>query len=57
MYLSKDNKALVEDAKLDLTEADISTLKLLYKIKHDILQKYLLIQSRMERMIFTKIHL
>ena len=39
MYLSKDNKALVEDTRLELTEADISTLKLLYKIKPDITNK------------------
>ena len=39
MYLAKDNKALVDDTKLELTDADISTLKLLYKIKPDITNK------------------
>ena len=36
MYLAKDNKTIVDDTRLELTEADISTLKLLYKIKPDI---------------------
>lgn len=36
MYLAKNNKTLVEDARQVLTEADISTLTLLYKIKPDI---------------------
>lgn len=36
MYLAKDNKSLVDDSRLELTEADISTLKLLYSIKPDI---------------------
>ena len=36
MYLAKDNKTMVDDTRLELTEADISTLKLLYKIKPDI---------------------
>lgn len=39
MYLAKNNKTLVEDTRLELTEADISTLKLLYKIKPDITNK------------------
>ena len=39
MYLAKDNKTVVEDAKISLTEADVSTLKLLYKIKPDITNK------------------
>ena len=39
MYLTKDNKTLVDDTRLELTEADISTLKLLYKIKPDITNK------------------
>lgn len=36
MYLAKDNKTFVDDTRLELTDADISTLKLLYKIKPDI---------------------
>lgn len=36
MYLAKDNKTLVDDSRQSLTEADISTLILLYKIKPDI---------------------
>lgn len=36
MYLSKNNKTLVDDSRQELTEADIMTLKLLYKIKPDI---------------------
>ena len=36
MYLAKDNKSLVDDSRLELTEADVSTLKLLYSIKPDI---------------------
>ncbi len=36
MYLSKTNKTLIEDVRQNLTEADISTLVLLYKIKPDI---------------------
>ncbi len=36
MYLSKDNRVLVNDERLDLTNADIATLRLLYKIKPDI---------------------
>ena len=39
MYLSKKNDTLVKDEKLELTEADINTLKLLYKIKPDITNK------------------
>lgn len=39
MYLAKDNQTLVEDSRLSLTEADVSTLKLLYKIKPDITNK------------------
>lgn len=33
MYLTKDSKSVVNDAREDLTEADINTVKLLYKIK------------------------
>ena len=36
MYLSKDNNTLIKDSREILTPADISTLKLLYKIKPDI---------------------
>lgn len=36
MYLAKDNNTLVNDSRATLTEADINTLKLLYKIKPDI---------------------
>ena len=36
MYFSKNNKILLEDKRLQLTEADVSTLTLLYKIKPDI---------------------
>lgn len=39
MYLAKDNNSLVNDTRAVLTEADISTLKLLYKIKPDITNK------------------
>lgn len=39
MYLAKDNKTIVDDTRLELTEADITTLKLLYKIKPDITNK------------------
>lgn len=39
MYLAKDNKTLIEDSRLKLTEADVSTLELLYKIKPDITNK------------------
>lgn len=36
MYLSKDNNTLIQDSRERLTEADINTLKLLYKIEPDI---------------------
>lgn len=36
MYLAKDNNTLVNDTRAELTEADKSTLKLLYKIKPDV---------------------
>lgn len=36
MYLAKDNNTLINDNRAKLTEADINTLKLLYKIKPDI---------------------
>ena len=36
MYLAKDNNTLVNDSRATITEADINTLKLLYKIKPDI---------------------
>jgi len=36
MYLAKDNNSLVKDTRAELTEADTSTLKLLYKIKPDV---------------------
>lgn len=36
MYLSKDNNTLINDSRENITEADISTLELLYKIKPDI---------------------
>ncbi len=36
MYLAKDNNTLVNDIRAELTEADKSTLKLLYKIKPDV---------------------
>ena len=36
MYLAKDNNALLNDSRAELTEADITTLRLLYKIKPDI---------------------
>lgn len=36
MYLSKDSESFNNDMRAELTEADISTLKLLYKIKPDI---------------------
>lgn len=36
MYLAKDNNTLINDSRTTLTNADISTLKLLYKIKPDI---------------------
>lgn len=39
MYMAKDNKVIVDDTRLELTEADVSTLKLLYKIKPDITNK------------------
>ena len=36
MYLSKDSKSTINDDRKKLTEADIETLKLLYKIRPDI---------------------
>ncbi len=39
MYLAKDNNALINDTRASLTEADKSTLKLLYKIKPDVTNK------------------
>ena len=36
MYLTRNNKDVSEDARANLTEADISTVKLLYSIKPDI---------------------
>ena len=36
MYLAKDNNTLINNNRAKLTEADINTLKLLYKIKPDI---------------------
>ena len=36
MYMSKDNESLQNDYRKDLNNADINTLKLLYKIKPDI---------------------
>lgn len=36
MYLAKENNSLINDKRASLNEADISTLKLLYKIKPDI---------------------
>lgn len=36
MYLTKDTVSVMNDSKEDLTEADINTIKLLYKIKPDI---------------------
>lgn len=36
MYLAKDNNVQINDLRDTLTEADITTLKLLYKIKPDI---------------------
>ncbi len=36
MYLAKDRENIINDTRVNLTEADISTLKLLYKIKPDI---------------------
>ncbi len=39
MYLAKDNNSLINDTRATLTDADISTLKLLYKIKPDISNK------------------
>ena len=36
MYLAKDNNTLINDSRASLSEADINTLKLLYKIKPDI---------------------
>lgn len=36
MYLAKDNQTIIDDTRVELTEADVSTLKLLYKIKPDI---------------------
>lgn len=36
MYLSKDSMSLVDDTREELTEADINTIKLLYKIKPEI---------------------
>ena len=36
MYMSKENKSIVEDKRIELTEADKTTLELLYKIKPDI---------------------
>ena len=36
MYLSKDNNTLINDSREEITEADVSTLELLYKIKPDI---------------------
>lgn len=36
MYLSNNNEKFINDTRAKLTEADISTLKLLYKIKPDI---------------------
>ena len=36
MYLSKDKQVLINDTRLELTNADKETLKLLYKIKPDI---------------------
>lgn len=39
MYLAKDSDDIVEDKKSELTEADVNTLKLLYKIKPDITNK------------------
>lgn len=36
MYLAKDNEILLEDIRLELTEGDVTTLALLYKIKPDI---------------------
>ena len=39
MYLAKNSKTLLEDIRQSLTDADISTLMLLYKIKPDISNK------------------
>ena len=36
MYLSKDSKSVINDTRENLTEADINTVKLLYKIKPQI---------------------
>lgn len=36
MYLAKDNESLINDTRKVLTDADITTLNLLYKIKPDI---------------------
>lgn len=36
MYLAKDNNVLINNLRAELTEADVTTLKLLYKIKPDI---------------------
>ena len=36
MYLAKDNHVMLNDTRTSLTEADISTMKLLYKIKPDV---------------------
>lgn len=36
MYLAKDNNAIANDTRESLTEADTSTLQLLYKIKPDV---------------------
>lgn len=36
MYLAKDNNTLINDIRASLSEADINTLKLLYKIQPDI---------------------
>lgn len=39
MYLTKDSASLLNDSREDLTEADINTVKLLYKIKPQITDK------------------
>lgn len=39
MYLSKDNTTLLEDSRENLSEADIATMQLLYKIEPEITTK------------------
>ena len=39
MYLTKDETGVFNDARSELSEADISTMKLLYKLKPDITNK------------------